>query len=326
MTLNYNDPSAIRRALRHLARGKRLPWPQLACLLDSIDKSNYWANSAKSFTEWLKQNAESIGLKESTLWRYLVVGRYYRDLRRQFARVKLGYPPLEELPSHVSPEKLEILAKLARVAPKDVYEPIVDLVLKNKISREELRAKWRAFRPVLGGKTARGRGVLPPRINRRDQDQYHSLREAMMINAITSHGPGWLGDDRPVMYDVKMHVRPDYQGSNKYRFRYEFDAVALVKRKDAQLEIHGIEISGGLFTRIQRLVEMAEHCDYFWVALHRQGQNIICNPKIRLPDYIGVISVDDGEIYVVHRAEPCKKDPTKSIALLKGLLVKESRK
>ena len=325
MPLDYRNETIINDLLRQLGTGASIPWPQLSCLLDAIDTTGYWETKAHSFTEWLKQNANSIGLKESTLWRYLVVGRYYRGLRKQFARVKLEYPPLEELPHHVSPEKLELLSKLARVAPKDFFEPALDMVLRNEISRDELRAKWQAFRPAMKGKTARGRGTIPPLINLKDEEQYHSVLEAMVINALRSLGSEWMGYRKAYMYDVKMHVKPDYPSDFTHRFRYIFDAVALLKpTKSAQLQVHGIEIGLSIASRSMNLLERSSYCDYFWVVIN--SSNNMTPGRYSIPDGVGIIEVEGLIIKVLRVAEPCNKDPENANSLLKGLLAKESRK
>jgi len=324
MQPNFRNRAVIQDLLHQLSNGASMPWPHLSCLLDAIDETGYWIDQAKSFTDWLKHNAVKFHLKESTLWRYLVVGRYYCDLRKQFARVKLENPPLEDLPGHVSPEKLELLSKLARVAPRDFFEPVIGMVLKNEITRDELRDRWRAFRPALRGKTARGRGVLPPLINMKNQGEYRSVLEAMVINALQASGPHWLGSDRAFMYEVKMHVKPDYSDASARMIRYIFDAVALFKRdRFAQMQIHGIEI-GPLFShRTERLYEMAGHCDFLWIVTHREHRSL--SNRVNIPDFIGLLDAEDGNITVVREPSRCETNCEDFSALLKGLLIKEKR-
>jgi len=326
MANEYSNPRAIKELLKQLESGTSMPWPKLSCLLNAIEESGYWEETSDSFTEWLKYNSDRIGLKQSTLWRYLVVGRYYQSLREQLSKVKLNYPPLEELPNHVSPEKLELLSKLARVAPRDFFEPAVEMVLENSISRNELRAEWQAFRPALQGKTARGRGVLAPQINPKNEEQYHSVLEAMIINALRSIGPEWLGKRKAHMYDVRMHVWPDYPNIQNRAPRYQFDAVALYKEtKSSQLQVHGIEIGHAFVSKHNKFVDMASYCDYLWVVINRSNNMYSIN-QYHIPDFIGVISVEGTEISVIREPQPCDKDSENSSSLLKGLLVKETRK
>ena len=52
----------------------------------------------------------------------------------------------------------------------------------------------KAYRPALGGRTARGLGVPPPRINLRNREQFESPTEAMVLTSLASGdqvGPGF---------------------------------------------------------------------------------------------------------------------------------------
>jgi len=326
--VDFSDKKAfISKELQKLAHGESMPWTELSCLLDQVDKTGYWEQTANSFTDWLKSNAHKLGGKESTLWRYLVVGRYYHDLREQFTRVKLEYPPLLELPKHVSPEKLELLSKLGRVAPKDFFEKLIYDVLDNAITRDEIREQWKAFRPALKGKTARGRNVSAPTISSiRTPELYKSLDEALIINAIKANGAKWLGDDSPSMYEVKFHFLNQY--IKKEQLSPHLPAVVLYQSSPTDdLEVHGIEMartynfSTDLF---KRLKEPAEYCDFLWIACNKTIP-YLNKFKEYYPETVGIIVIDDADITVQQPALPCKKNFEKANILLKALLLKESR-
>ncbi|WP_038246650.1 hypothetical protein [Ghiorsea bivora] len=324
---NLFDEVIIADKLKKLARGDTMPWTEMADLLDTIEKSGHWTKSSNSFTDWLQKNAEILGNKESTLWRYLVVGRYYHDLRSQFARVKLEYPPLLELPKHISPEKLELLSKLARVAPRDFFEKLIYDVLNNAITRDDIREQWRAFRPALQGKTARGRKVLAPRVNIKNKEEFYSVREAMIINGLKAYGAGWLGDVNAQMYEVKMHIKVPHH--SRIRGPRIIDAVVLHKAKDTNLEVHIIETIPSFSMRsvMEKFQELSVYCDYIWVATHKEEFSPAQEKKYiaKYPKYVGILMVDDSHVSVVRKALPCEKDLTEANALLKVLLLKESR-
>lgn len=324
----FDSKSSISKGIQKLAHGESMPWTELSHLLDQVDKTNYWKQTASSFTDWIKANAEKLGNKESTLWRYLVVGRYYHDLRKQFARVKLEYPPLLELPKHVSPEKLELLSKLGRVTPKDFFEKLMFDVLDNEITRDDIREQWKAFRPALKGKTSRGRSALIPMVNLKNKDEFRSVREALIINALKAYGSSWLGESDAKMYEVKMHVKvPLEAGERGVRI---LDAVVLYKGKgDTSLEVHIIETSPSfsIYSVSKVFHSLSGYCDYLWIAVHKEAEPIINAQSISetYPAYIGIIMVDDADISVVRKAAPCDKDYAKANELLKVLLLKESR-
>jgi len=197
------------------------------------------------------------------------------------------------------------------------------LVLENKISRDELRAKWQAFRPALQGRTARGRGTIAPHINLKNKDQYHSVLEAMIINALRASGSSWLGASNARKYEVKMHVMPDNPSSDQGKARYVFDAVVLAKLDNqSQVDVHGIKIGHTFTLRSEKLIDMASYCDFFWVAFHDEYKRF---SKLHIPDSIGVLKVNDGDIEVIQPANPCDKDFEHASAMLKGLLTRESR-
>ena len=296
--------------------------------MDQVEKTNYWEQTTSSFTEWLKSNAEKLGNKESTLWRYLVVGRYYHDLRKQFERVQLEYPPLLELPKHVSPEKLELLSKLRRVAPKDFFEKLLYDVLDNAITRDEIRAQWQAFRPALNGRTARGRRALIPSVNMGNEDEYKSVREAMIVNGLKAYGPSWLGAPRAKMYEVRMHIKvaqepPKLSEKN-------IDTVVLYKADNSTgLEVHIVgTLASFLRHRVaEKFPSLSDYCDYLWIAAYQEGTTPIKEHKFikNYPEHVGLIVVDDADVSVIRKASPCNKDLEKANELLKVLLLKESR-
>lgn len=239
-----SDHDFLAREIAALTQGQSRSWAHIGYLLDRIDQTDYWRNEAKSFTEWLKGHAESLGLKESTLWRYLTAGRYYIKLREALTGRGVSCPPLGELPDKVSPENLELLSKLARVAPDNALQRLAEQVISGGITRAELRTVWQAYRPALGGRTARGLGVPPPRINLRNREQFESLTEAMVLTSLASGDPSWSGIRNPDLYELFMHISPESDGATPRR--YIFDAVAVIRdRKSDPLQIHGIEIAGG---------------------------------------------------------------------------------
>lgn len=311
--------NALTDELAALSRGEPRSWAQVSHLLDQAEQTGYWKNEAKSFTEWLKSLAGSFDLKESTLWRYLTAGRYYVQLRETLAGRKISCPPLEHLSDKVSPENLELLSKLARVAPNDVLQRLAEQVINGSITRAELRTTWQAYRPVLGGRTARGGGVLAPRINLKDRTQFDSLMEAMVFTTLSSDGAGWTGIANPDLYELFMQVHPEYAGRRStYRI---FDALAVVReRKNSPLEIHGIEIAGGFHINMRGKFEgMAPFCNFLWLAIPESANRI---SKLDIPDFVGVLRAVGSGLIVERPAGPSELLGTELLAMTKGLLLK----
>jgi len=234
---------------------------------------------------------------------------------------------LLELPKHVSPEKLELLSKLGRVAPKDFIEKLIYDVLDNAITRDEIREQWRAFRPALEGKTARGRNVTAPAISRvKNPSVYKNLDEALVINALKAYGAKWINDSKHIMYEVKFHF---FSQHVKGAFLSpHLPAVVLYQQSlSDELEVHGIEMMS-TYNRaddlFKRLNEPASYCDFLWLACHK---NIPYSKDFDdyYPKHVGILVIDGASISVKQPALPCVQDFKKANTLLKALLIKESR-
>ena len=221
-----------------LIHGQARSWAHVGWLLDQVDHEKYWARDAHSFSEWLKSLAPKIGMKEASLWRYLGAGRYYQTLRKNFQGRNLPLPPLAKLPDGISAEHLEILAKLERVVSKKDFEELGERILTGSVTRAELRKLWKAYRPILRGRTARGRGMTAPRLNPADPTQSTMQKEAKALTTLMSAGPEWTGINNPQFYyTMREVILPNVWGLERrvvfdpregLRKRAVFDMLALI--------------------------------------------------------------------------------------------------
>ena len=226
-----------------VTKAKARDWTAIGRLLDHVEITGYWKEQAASYSDWLKLFASRLGLGEASLWRYLASARYYDNVKPMLISRGLQCPPIENLPRGVSPEKLELLSKLARAAPDDVLHEVASRVIKGCITRAEMRRTWEAYRPVLGGRTARGTGTEPPKADPSDPEQFDSIVEARVFTALAGSGPAWTGLTRPYLYKIFHAVGPEFD--NHARQRFVFDAVVVTRNiKWALSEYHGIEILG----------------------------------------------------------------------------------
>lgn len=116
--------------LAAVLRGDARTWAEIGRLLGSVEMHGLWREEAGSFTEWLRRFAQQLGKRgESSFWRYLTAGRYYIELRKQLLSRNVQCPLLQDLPERVSPENLELLSKLERVAPPDVMHNLSERVV-----------------------------------------------------------------------------------------------------------------------------------------------------------------------------------------------------
>lgn len=310
----------IDRDLAALEKGEARTWAQLAMLLDQVDSSGYWRTSSGSFTEWIKAVSPSLKLKEASLWRYLTAARYYQELRKTLTEKNVDIPQLDELYVNVSPENIEILSKLSRVTSDDIFLRISKQVVAGTITRAELRETWVAYRPALLGKTARGKGVEVPKINRADKKQYSSMLEAQVFTTLSANKSEWTGIKSPERYQLFMHVSPEFPADACQKFK--FDAVAALRtKKSAHLILHGIDIKGSSLLGDEgthnKWMLQTQYCDFLWVATI--GDVLQCLNVI--PSHVGILVACNNFIQVIRPAQQTQHSGHLSGELAKGLVL-----
>jgi len=311
----YKQLTADLSALR---RNEARAWGQIGHLLNKVEQSGYWRNDAHSFTEWVTAQSKAFGLKKGTFFRCLTAGRYYEVLRKKLVNEKNNVPLLDKLPDSVSPENLELLSKLERVTPPDLFQDLARKTLSSTITRTELRTIWQAYRPILAGRTAQGRGVSAPQFNPADRRQYASLLEAQVLTALTSRSTGWSGIKSPALYEVFMEVTPEFKQQSHYAFA--FDAIVLIRDNPASpIIVHGIEVTSGFALGItSKLNDRAPFCDRLWIAVHEEAKI----QQKEVPDYVGILRLSNQELHVERPTQSCAVSGTRTEELIIGLLLK----
>jgi hypothetical protein len=284
------ESKALANEVAALIRRQPRSWAQVSWVLDQVERAGYWEGRAQSFSEWLTSTAAKIGMKESSLWRYLSAGRYYQKLRKALQGGNVPCPPLEKLPETISPESLEILAKIERVAPKKLFEDVGERVLGGSVTRHQLREIWQTYRPVLEGRTARGRGMAAPRINPADERQREMQKEATALTTLTSAGPEWTGIKDAQFYRTIGDVTVPKAGPEKHGF----DMLALVREtEDSPVMMMGVQIK--TMTKVVFIDSLAWYCDRLWLML-------VAKAKIRdvayVPEFVGILRADAGKLKV----------------------------
>ena len=314
----------IEKELGAIERGEARTWGQVAVLLDEIDSCGYWHRDADSFTEWLGKHAHIFGVKPAMLWRHLTSGRYLKQLRDSAAAKNVSVPSLDLLPNSVSSESVELLAKLERIMPEADFQKLLARMLEGGARRAELRSLWEAYRPVLGGKTARGRGVVVPRINRDDPEQYQSLMEANFLSALKAAGSAWTGAAKPERYEVYLHVTPEGKVAGR---KILFPAVAMVKPKDGALEYHAVLFAPFLDRFREFLENLRVFPDYLWVIPRTSLRGgLTSNIHLEVPRGIGLITIESGAVHVIVPAERMPESGSRRADLASALLVRSSKR
>lgn len=320
MTFTQQEEVRLRDDLRALRAGKRLSWSRIGEMLDIVGSYGYWqAEGARSFSAWLRALAHSLGCRESSLWRYRSAARQYKRVSKEMRNWELPIPPPERLPDYVSPENIELLAKLARVAPQDLVHALAARIVRGEITRGELRRTWQIFRPALGSRTARGRGSQPPQINHGDPQQHESALEALIFNALVGSTGAWSGHEGIRLYKAFTCVQPEPLPASAADLN-RFDTVVVLRAERDPLEIHGFQCEGTCWVPTclhDELMRYADYCDYLWV-IGEQGMEAIDSTKF--PFGVGLAAVHGVQVHVIRPAAPTARPVRYREAMLNSLL------
>ena len=114
--------------LRTLAAKKKRGWGEIALVLLEAEAAGSWRDQASTLSEWVATVAQALNLGEASIWRYFTSARYALELHG----VWLGQASDEDLIDMLnqsSPENLELLSKLERAAPPEVFGEMKNQVL-----------------------------------------------------------------------------------------------------------------------------------------------------------------------------------------------------
>lgn len=307
--------------LEALRAGKRVPWSRVGNHLDAAWSSDYWqSEGVRSFSRWIRDIARRCEYAESSLWRYLSAVREYRRVSGELRNLGIDVPPPEALPDFVSADNIELLSKLARVAPREVLSSLAIRTVRGEITRNELRQAWRTFRPALAGRTARGRARSRPRVNYSDPQQRESLREAEIVNALELSDGNWTGRTDLRSYRVIAHVRVESHSDEDDGI--VFDAVTVIETAEGLLELHGLQCNGlpYLFeSLLSEVVRAADFCDFFWLIGRQEDPRVDVN---HLPASVGLAIVNGLQINVVREAAPTPRPVRYREAMLETLMMR----
>jgi hypothetical protein len=287
-------------AVQKLSVFRELPrnWGAAAAELLRIEESSDWNRGNSSFSQYISDLANEVEKARPTFWRLVNAGHTYNSLRSQLDPRGDTLPPLEHAPQKLSPEALVLLSKIERVAPAAVMPALNRGVMAGEISTGRLRSVWETYKPVLNGKTKRGRGTATPRFNARDKAMQGARFEAQIIADLKAQGPKWLGfTGVPSVYTV---IKLGSAGAVS-----QSDAVVLFAgTNSSSLTIHAIKAATGHFERLQNITSSG--IDYRWLAT---PERLTGKELARVPVEIGLLVGKPGSVSVFRPATQITKGP-----------------
>ena len=276
-------------------------WGSLAAELIRVEKMGDWKRFG-SFSGYIANLAEATKKTKSSFWRVLSAGHDYLQLRKKLDPAGKHLPKLDDPAIKASPESLEILRKISRVAPTELVTDLERRTMDGTISRRELRNLWETYRPVLGGKTARGRGMPAPRYDKKNWGMRRKLIEANILAQIVQNGPEWLpfGNATVDVYKV-VHI----SGNDILRGLYPSapDMVVLYADQQTPLTIHGIEAVSDVRNNavLRHYDEKGTVADCLWFATAEPlGKADVAS----IPEEIGLLLIKGDSVEVVRSPQP----------------------
>ncbi len=266
-----------------------------------VERNEDWRYAGfSSFSVYLGEQAKTLNRRKSVLWRLVSAGLFYTKLLKKMDPEGNILPGLTDPRLAASPESLELLEKIGRVAPTEIMMNYEIRTVDGTISRRELRDVWESYRPVLGGRTKRGRGVLPPKIDHDSPEVQASLEESYVLTQILRSGSNWLSYPTMDIYRA-VHI----SGSQSLRTWYPAtsDLVLLVaENATSYLQLHGVEVGRLDYAKgfIKRFLERPPLTDYQWFAT---TEHLSRNHILWIPDKIGIVEVAFDGVRPVRKAK-----------------------
>ncbi len=291
--MTIENPKIMDSLIRLLAHADR-DWVSIGRILEEGVKQKTWDTLFGSTRQAIMKISEFSHVKPATLWRFLSSVRIYDELEELLSRQGISCPPLT---SSNSAENIELLGRLHRVMPKAEFLPAAAAVLENRTSRTALRNLWNDYKPVMQGKTVRGRGkpVLEHNIR--------AIRKSQVLSMIRET-PFWNPEDRfPDVPQHKTITQVSLPGIT-------LDAVVITHSPpdDPLPEFHAVKILDHTpnDTEYELLAGVVEYCDALWFAIHIDDF-IEGDGALRLPSGAGLLQIEDfadcgSRMRVINRA------------------------
>ena len=121
-------------------------WREESAYLLNVRSNFLFEPDIKSYSAWLKKQAEIKGIQISTLWRYLGAAAFAIDLQSgDWATVKTP----AQIPPGIHAESIELLKKISLVTPKAAFDELAADLYHGRVVRKDLLKVWQIYRLAL---------------------------------------------------------------------------------------------------------------------------------------------------------------------------------
>ena len=283
-------------------------WIRTYMLMNEVEADKLWQTSnLKSFTSWVNAFAKKAGVHVSSLWTRLKAGRVLAEYEARASEQGRAVPNLLDIAT--SPESINLCESVAGANAR-AMDHLIDKVLKNELTRADLRQAANAKR-AAGGQTPKN-----------GHDRIDSAKRTATEPEVTAadivlalQRGDWLDKAEcrvhdPVVFRLFEQFRADSGTTHHARLMDALIAETMTRPEWNHIVLRGIEIkiSKSDLLSDKKMSEYTEYCDYFYIAIPADDEDLLeAVDMVRLPDW-GVITVSvDGVVTVVH--EPKQQNP-----------------
>jgi len=302
----------LRLRLVKLSKEQRSAWTAISRAMIEVEREALWKLTTTSFTAWVRQLSGETHLHESNYWRALQAGRYWLCVH--------DTDDLDFLKKATAPaESIELVEKICRHAPAEVSNGLLERTVAGLLSRDDLRETWRTYRPLSGGRTARGRGTTGWEDIVPDNEALTAVVRSEMTQALRRYARDWLPQPlgrTHTLENVIIHTGAAHTP-------YPLDLVIATQpdpESPDDLSLWGVEIKCSPTELVEdKINDPLPFLDGFWVAVPAH----LTDDALTVFSYrIGVLAIDggiEGTVTRVRQTRYSQTHPSRRLALLTTL-------
>ena len=296
----------------------KLDWAIEGSALLQVEHEGSWADSAQSFTAFVKARASTIGIDQSALWRAIASVRFHKALGTTFEGWPV--PKLDIWAQTVSAEIMELLERHSRVAARRDLLALLQQAIAGQLSRRALQESWKIYQ---GLQTSNRRGRRPIGATHSNESKSpispDSKFEVQVLSTLSKPYFFWLGTSAP--YASKTFIRPSVQIARaESQSRYlSFDFLAVIQEtifSDSCL--HGVIITPRHLTShgLSSISSSSEYVDFLWIAS--------TSPSVaaEVDKRYGLLSFDHNNLIISRPPVRCVSNADRVSQLLMRLMLK----
>lgn len=274
-------------------------WGNTALVLLKVHQEESWQTEYASFTAWLNAMAERNKVQESVLWRIFGAGRFYSSFGPSFDGLAL--PNLIEMSSAMTAEQVELIEKIARLASRTDLREILELGINKKLTRKDLRLKWRVLREN----------------EKNSSSTEDSKIDKTLLSLLTPEsGKEIFGVESAENYKALYQPKASIVSTDNNKIQPEI-VIILKKEQPELIIIEQLRRAEADSEKSERISTLQYACDEFWILMPSAFFNIA---QSMIPTQMGILCHQDGIVKARRHPANDKKDPVKIEALLKNLV------